>query len=180
MYFQYISKTTSAGRKFAPVEGLSHDLVCTGSIYHVHFAWQVWHGQLSPRFEFNKLKSFSRVEIDQNHVDKRILGGKGFAVGRLKRHNFCPASALRNRCCIDTKRCSSGYTQPQVLRWFEAKFKELWAPNKKTKITLQQEESVRLLKVWVMTWSVPDRFIMSILRGRCGTVNYHPVLNLIN
>ena len=28
--------------------------------------------------------------------------------------------------------------------------------------------------------SVPDRFIMSILRGRCGTVNYHPVLNLIN
>ena len=93
---------TSVGRKFAPVEGLSHDLVCTGSIYHVHFAWQVWHGQLSPRFKFNKLKSFSGVEIDQNHVDKRILGGKGFAVGRLKRHNFCPASALRNRCCIDT------------------------------------------------------------------------------
>ena len=46
--------------------------------YHVHFAWQVWHGQLSPRFKFNKLKSFSGVEIDQNHVDKRILGGKGF------------------------------------------------------------------------------------------------------
>ena len=107
---------TSVGRKFAPVEGLSHDLVCTGSIYHVHFAWQVWHGQLSPRFKFNKLKSFSGVEIDQNHVDKRILGGKGFAVGRLKRHNSCPASALRNRCCIDTKRCSGGYTQPQVLR----------------------------------------------------------------
>ena len=83
---------TSVGRKFAPVEGLNHDLVCTGSIYHVHFAWQVWHGQLSPRFKFNKLKSFSGVEIDQNHVDKRILGGKGFAVGRLKRHNFCPAS----------------------------------------------------------------------------------------
>ena len=106
---------TSAGRKFAPVEGLSHDLVCNGSIYHVHFAWQVWHGQLSPRFKFNKLKSFSGVEIDQNHVDKRILGGKGFAVGLLKRHNFCPASALRNRCCIDTKCCSGGYTQPQVL-----------------------------------------------------------------
>ena len=52
----------------------------------------MWHGQLSPRFKFNKLKSFSGVEIDQNHVDKRILGGKGFAVGRLKRHNFCPAS----------------------------------------------------------------------------------------
>ena len=37
----------------------------------------LWHGQLSPRFEFDKLKSFSGVEIDQNHVDKRILGGKG-------------------------------------------------------------------------------------------------------
>ena len=83
---------TSAGKKFAPVEGLSHELVCNGSIYHVHFAWQVWHGQLSPRFKFNKLKSFSGVEIDQNHVDKRIRGGKGFAVGLLKRHNFCPAS----------------------------------------------------------------------------------------
>ena len=114
--FPKIYSTTSLGRKFAPVEGLSHDLVCTGSIYHVHFAWQVWHGQLSPRFKFNKLKSFSGVEIDRNHVDKRILGGKGFAVGRLKRHNYCPASALRNRCCIDTKRCSGGYTQPQVLR----------------------------------------------------------------
>ena len=110
------SECNLAVAQFAPVEGLSHDLVCTGSIYHVHFAWQVWHGQLSPRFKFNKLKSFSGVEIDQNHVDKRILGGKGFAVGRLKRHNFCPASALRNRCCIDTKRCSGGYTQPQALR----------------------------------------------------------------
>jgi len=75
-----LNTTTSVGRKFAPVEGLSHDSVCTGSIYHVHFAWQVWHGQLSPRFKSNKLKSFSGVEIDQNHVDKRILGGKGFAV----------------------------------------------------------------------------------------------------
>ena len=27
-----------------------------------------------------------------------------------------------------------------------------------------------------MTWSVPDRFIMSILRGRRGTVNIHPVV----
>ena len=31
-----------------------------------------------------------------------------------------------------------------------------------------------------MTWSVPDRFIMSISRGRCGTVNIHPVFKLIN
>ena len=31
-----------------------------------------------------------------------------------------------------------------------------------------------------MTWSVPDRIIMSILRGRCGTVNIHPVLIKFN
>ena len=47
-------------------------------------------------------------------------------------------------------------------------------------LILQQEESLRLLKVWVMTWSVSDRFIMSILRGMWAKVNYHPVLNLIN
>ena len=153
------SHTNSAGRKFALLEGLSHDLVCTGSIYHVHFAWQVWHGQLSPRFKFNKLKGFSGVEIDQKHVDKRILGGKGFAVGRLKRHNFCPASALRNRCCIDTKRCLCGIwskiwralgtkkntkvtlrygtgvalTLSAVCVEFEAKFGELGAPRKTQK-----------------------------------------------
>ena len=129
---------TSVGRKFAPVEGLSHDLVCTGSIYHVHFAWQVWHGQLSPRFKFNKLKSFSGVEIDQNHVDKRILGGKSFAVGRLKRHNFCPASALRNRCCINKFALTLRETMVDkrtihVYVEFEAKFGELWAPRKTQK-----------------------------------------------
>ena len=50
----------------------------------------------------NRLKSFSGVEIDQNHVDKRILGGKGLQY-KSKKHNFCPASALRHRCCIDTE-----------------------------------------------------------------------------
>ena len=60
---------TSTGKKFALVEGLSRELVCAGSNYHVHFAWQVWHGQYSPGFKSNKLKSFSRVEIDQDHVD---------------------------------------------------------------------------------------------------------------
>ena len=29
--------STLTGRKFALVEGLSHDLVCAGSNYHVHF-----------------------------------------------------------------------------------------------------------------------------------------------
>ena len=103
---------TSVGRKFAPVEGLSHDLVCTGSIYHVHFAWQVWHGQLSPRFKFDKLKSFRGVEIDQNHVDKRILGGKGFAVGRLKRHNFCPASVSYTRMIAPVSPTPSSLSLP--------------------------------------------------------------------
>ena len=74
----YIYIYTSTGRKFALVEGLSHDLVCAGSNYHVHFAWQVWHGQYSPRFKSNKLKSFARVEIDRNHVDLKDSRGKGF------------------------------------------------------------------------------------------------------
>ena len=114
---------TSVGRKFAPVEGLSHDLVCTGSIYHVHFAWQVWHGQLSPRFKFNKLKSFSGVEIDQNHVDnKMILGGKGFAAGRLKRHNFCPASVcllILSRCWCNSFLISNDLFFKHVHMWMK-------------------------------------------------------------
>ena len=57
--------------------GLSYDLVCARSIYHVHFAWHVWHGQNSPGFKFNKLKSLSQWEIHPNHVDKRVLGGNG-------------------------------------------------------------------------------------------------------
>ena len=89
---------TSTARKFALVEGLSHDLVCAGSNYHVHFAWQVWHGQYSPGFKFNKLKSFSRVEIDQDHVDKKDSRGKGFAVGPLKKHNFGNLFLLRGLC----------------------------------------------------------------------------------
>ena len=88
----YIYVYTSTGRKFALVEGVNHDLVCAGSNYHVHFAWQVWHGQYSPGFKFNKLKSFSRVEIDRTHVDLKDSRGKGFALRRLNKHNFCPAS----------------------------------------------------------------------------------------
>lgn len=33
--------------------------------------------QCSPGCKINKLKSFARGEIDQNHVDERILGGEG-------------------------------------------------------------------------------------------------------
>ena len=88
---------TSTGRKFALVEGVNHDLVCGGSNYHVHFAWQVWHGQYSPGFKFNKLKSFSRVEIDRTHVDLKDSRGKGFALRRLNKHNFCLASVGQTR-----------------------------------------------------------------------------------
>ena len=86
----FSSWNTSAGRKFALVEGVNHDLVCAGSNYHVHFAWQVWHGQYSPGFKFNKLKSFARVKIDRTHVDLKDSRGKGFALRRLNKHNFCP------------------------------------------------------------------------------------------
>ena len=51
---------------------------------------------------------------DQNHVDKRILEGKGSQYeDSTSIRNFCPASALWPRCCIDTKRCSCGSTQPE-------------------------------------------------------------------
>ena len=42
-------------------------------------------------------------------------------------------------------------------------------------ILLQQEESFAVVEGLSQDLeSVPDRFIMSILCGRCGTVNYHP------
>ena len=75
-HLSFLKNPTSTGIKFALVEGVSHDLVCAGSNYHVHFAWQVWHGQYSPGFKFNKLKSFSRVEIDRNHVDLKDSRGE--------------------------------------------------------------------------------------------------------
>ena len=33
--------------------------------------------KLSPRFKVNKLKAIPGWKSDQDHVDKRILGGKG-------------------------------------------------------------------------------------------------------
>ena len=73
-------------KKFALLEGLSHDLVCAGSNYHVHFTWQVWHGQYSPEL--------FPGEIDRNHVDLKNSRGKGFALRRLNKHNFCPTSVF--------------------------------------------------------------------------------------
>ena len=71
------------------------------------FAWQVWHGQLSPGVQKDKQKNgFPGGKSDQNHVGKRVLAGKSlqmFAVRRLNKHNFCLASASWIRCCIGIK-----------------------------------------------------------------------------
>ena len=99
----FSSSNTSTGRKFALVEGVNHDLVCAGSNYHVHFAWQVWHGQYSPGFKFNKLKSFARVKIDRTHADLKDSRRKGFALRRLNKHNFCPASVAVNMAQVPAK-----------------------------------------------------------------------------
>ena len=62
-----------------------------------------------------------------------------------------------------------------------AKFGELWGNPRKYKSHTLPGRKFALLEGLIHDLkSVPDRFIMSILRGRCGTVNYHPVLKLIN
>ena len=69
---------TSAGRKFALAEGLSHDLESVPD----RFFMSILHGRcgtvkLSPGSKFNKLRRYSQGKSDQNHVNKRIPGGKG-------------------------------------------------------------------------------------------------------
>ena len=65
---------------------------------------------------------------------------------------------------------------------FVANFGKLWGnPRKIQKSSHFNGRDFALVEGWSHDLeSVPDRFIMSILRGRCGTVNYHPVSNLIN
>ena len=64
---------------------------------------------------------------------------------------------------------------------FVAKFGELWGnPRKYKNHTLPGRKFALLEGLIHDLKSVPDRFIMSILRGRCGTVNHYPVLKLIN
>ena len=63
---------------------------------------------------------------------------------------------------------------------FVAKFGGLWATQENTSHTSPGRKFALLEGLSHDLKSVPDRFIMSILCGRCGTVNYHPVLNLIN
>ena len=87
------------------------DLSCPFCVAGV--AWSIF----TRFFKLNKLKSFSRREIDENHVDKRILGGKGFAVGRLNKHNLCPASVLAPKLIRGRVR----FLFPLRPRWFVGK-----------------------------------------------------------
>ena len=68
---------------------------------------------IRPGFKFNKLKSFSRGEIDQNHVDKKILGRKG-----LQNEDSTSITFVRpvryGTGVVLTLRCSCGSTQLSV------------------------------------------------------------------
>ena len=86
---------------------------------------------------------------------------------------------LSHRCCVDTKRGPCSTREQFTFMWNLRQNLESSGHQEKHKSHTSTGRNLRLLKVWVMTWSVPDRIIMSILRGRCGTVNIHPVLNLI-
>ena len=79
----------------------------------------------------------------------------------------------------------------QVLHWhqrrngcdleFVAKFGELWEKPRKYKSHTSAGIEFALVEgLSHELESVADRFIMSILRGRCGTSNDHPVLKLKN
>ena len=79
----------------------------------------------------------------------------------------------------------------QVLHWhqrrngcdleFVAKFGALWGNPRKYKSHTSAEIKFALVEgLSYELESVADRFIMSILRGRCGTSNDHPVFKQIN
>ena len=69
--------------------------ICVGSMFHVHLAWQVWDSQFSPRLKFNKLRRYFRGEIWPGSCWQKDSRGKGLAVRRLNKHNFCPASVYQ-------------------------------------------------------------------------------------
>ena len=83
---------------------------------------------------------------------------------------------------VSMQHLSRNHWPKERLIWnFIAKFGELWGnPRKYKSHTLPGRKFALLEGLSHDLKSVPDRFIMSILRGRCGTVNYHPVLKLIN
>ena len=94
--------------------------------------------------------------------------------------------ALTLRCSCGSIQLSVNATPEQLAKGtadleFVAKFGELWGNPRKYKSHTSPGRKFALLEgLSHDLQSVPDPFIMSILRGRCGTVNYQPVLNLIN
>ena len=64
-------------------------------------------------FKFNKLKSFSGGEIDQNHVDERILGGKGLQYEDSTSITFVRPVRYGTGVAL-TLMCSCGSTQLSV------------------------------------------------------------------
>ena len=110
----------------------------------------------------------SMQHLSRNHWPKeRLIWNFKAKFGELwgNPRKYKSHTALRHRCCIDTV----------------AKFGELWGnPRKYKSHTLPGRKFALLEGLSHDLKSVPDPFIMSILRGRCGTVNYHPVLKLIN
>ena len=69
---------TLAGRKFALLEGLSHDLESVPDRFIVSiFRGRCGTVKLSPRFKVIKLIAIPGWKSDQNNVDQRLLEGKG-------------------------------------------------------------------------------------------------------
>ena len=77
----YPAAYTSAGRTFALVESWLE--ICGGSIFHVHFAWQVWDGQIITRLDIKTPRRYSRGEIWPESCWQKDSRGKEFAVRRL-------------------------------------------------------------------------------------------------
>jgi len=68
---------------------------------------------ITPSFKFNKLKRIFRGEIDQNHVDKRILWRKGLQYEDSTSITFVRLVRYGTGVGL-TVRCSCGSTQLSV------------------------------------------------------------------
>ena len=83
---------------------------------------------------------------------------------------------------VSTQHLSRNHWPKERLIWnLQPNLERYGATQENTKVTHLPGRKFALLEGLIHDLkSVPDRFFMSILRGRCGTVNYHPVLKLIN
>ena len=84
---------TSTGRKFAIVEGLSHDLESVPDRFFMFILrGRCGTVKLSPRFKSNKLRRHSGGEICPESCWQKDFRGKGW----LNKHNVSPASVGHN------------------------------------------------------------------------------------